>query len=355
MQMSAPIRWIAIILPITLATFTAHAQEQKEEVPKQLFKVKFPFTANEQYRISQGNCGRFSHNCDEFRYAWDFDMPEGTPVAAAAAGRVVDVKQDGKLGGGSRRFAAYTNYMLLDHGHGHFTRYMHLQFNGAKVKVGEVVKAGQIIALSGATGFATSAHLHFQACDFQGNSEPCAFLDFPMRGGVPQAGDNCSSGADTSAVDKFEGDSTLPDDVFAKNGISLNCTLPSHIYQEGELYQIKGMAPTEIGTKVLMFIMPTNSFETLEQFMGKIGEDGTFEFPVRLTLPRTNGKAASQAFRMTMVVADADGSYQSEVNTPLYITEHKEAAAAPTETAANVSALQPVATAPVQFFSTARP
>ena len=134
------------ILIVVLTSLTAIAQEQPPANEKHPFKVKLPFAAGEQYRVCQGNGGRFSHNCDEFRYAWDFDLPEGTPVAAAAAGRVVELKQDGKLGGGSRRFAAYTNFVLLDHGHGHFTRYMHLQFNGAKVKVGELVNAGQIIA-----------------------------------------------------------------------------------------------------------------------------------------------------------------------------------------------------------------
>ena len=87
MPMLAPVRRAPILLPLVLAlaTLTALAQEQKDEAEKHTFKVKLPFVAGEQYRVSQGNNGRFSHNCDEFRYAWDFDLPEGTPVAAAMA------------------------------------------------------------------------------------------------------------------------------------------------------------------------------------------------------------------------------------------------------------------------------
>jgi murein DD-endopeptidase MepM/ murein hydrolase activator NlpD len=342
---------LLILSLASVATLTVLAQEQpaaqNDQPDNRPFKVKLPFPAGEQYRVSQGNFGRFSHDCDEFQYAWDFDLPEGSAVAAAAAGRVVDVKQDGKIGGGSRRFASSTNYVLIDHGHGHFSRYMHLQFEGAKVKVGELVKAGQIIALSGATGFATSAHLHFQVCDFHGTSQPALFVDFPARGGAPRTGDNCRSGAATPAIDSFEGDSPLPVDAFARNGVKLSSTLPARIFEEGEAYRIKG-ASAERGAKVLLFVMPMNSFDEIERFSGALERDGSFDFSVNMKLPRPDGKLACQCFRMTLVVAGSDGSFQSGVNTPIFIAEH-------TDTAQAKVALPTGGAAPVQLYSPIHP
>ena len=334
----------------------ARTTEEQKVQPKPV-KMKLPFLAGEQYHVAQGNFGRFSHNSDEFLYAWDFDLPEGSSVASAAAGRVVEVKQDGKLGGGSRRFAAFTNYILIDHGHGHFTRYMHLQFNGAKVKVGELVKAGQIIALSGATGFATSAHLHFQLCDFRGCSQPSVFTDFPLHGGVPQTGDACRSGAGaaTPEVETFDGDSPLPEDAYARNGITLTSALPARIFQEGESYRIKG-STMESASKVILFVMPPASFEPVERFAGVVERDGSFDFSVRLKLPRPNGKVAGQSFRMTLVLADSDGSFQSEVNTPVYIAERTERAERSERAEpAKPPALPTVVAAPVQLYAPARP
>lgn len=80
----------------------------------------------------------------------DFAVDEGTPVAAAAAGRVA--------------FAGMLTTrglsVIIDHGLGVFTAYHHL--SSFSVAEGQAVTQGQIIAKSGMTGLATGPHLHWE-------------------------------------------------------------------------------------------------------------------------------------------------------------------------------------------------
>lgn len=83
----------------------------------------------------------------------DIGVPVGTPVKSIADGTVVAAN------GGMR---GYGNGVFIDHGMINGKRvvseYGHL--NSFEVKVGDKVKAGQIIAKSGNTGISTGPHLH---------------------------------------------------------------------------------------------------------------------------------------------------------------------------------------------------
>jgi murein DD-endopeptidase MepM/ murein hydrolase activator NlpD len=80
----------------------------------------------------------------------DIAVPYGTPVHAAAAGRVIYA---GWMGG-------YGNLVVLDNGNGISTAYGHN--TSVSVSVGQEVATGDVIASSGSTGHSTGPHVHFE-------------------------------------------------------------------------------------------------------------------------------------------------------------------------------------------------
>ena len=80
----------------------------------------------------------------------DFRAATGDPVRATANGKVAS---SGWAGG-------YGRMVEIDHGNGLSTRYGHL--SEIDVKVGDVVKIGQVIGLVGSTGRSTGPHLHYE-------------------------------------------------------------------------------------------------------------------------------------------------------------------------------------------------
>lgn len=96
----------------------------------------------------------------------DFRAPEGTPVFVMNDG-VVRV---------AKNFIVYGNAVIIDHGLGVQTLYMHL--SKLNVKEGDKVKAGQTIGLSGKTGYAESPHLHISVKIGKISIDPMTFLAF---------------------------------------------------------------------------------------------------------------------------------------------------------------------------------
>jgi peptidoglycan hydrolase-like protein with peptidoglycan-binding domain len=86
-----------------------------------------------------------------FHAGVDLIAPFGTPVTAAAAGRVTWA---GFLAGG------WGKLVIVAHGHGLKTLYAHL--TRIDVRAGEPVAVGSRLGLVGATGDATGPHLHFE-------------------------------------------------------------------------------------------------------------------------------------------------------------------------------------------------
>lgn len=124
------------------------------------YVYSLPYEPGTTHRITQGYNGKFSHQGSN-KYAIDWQMPQGTPVCAARGGLVVKVKDDSDLGGGNIKFDPFNNYVLIRHDDGTLGHYCHLKKGGVKVHPGQIVKTGDVIALSGSTGFSSGPHLHF--------------------------------------------------------------------------------------------------------------------------------------------------------------------------------------------------
>ncbi|SHI09770.1 M23 family metallopeptidase [Streptomyces sp. 3214.6] len=102
----------------------------------------------------------------------DFAVPSGTKVMAAHGGTVV------KAGGnGAGDGPAYGNAIVIKHANGVYSQYAHL--SQIDVKIGQIVKTGQKIALSGNTGNTSGPHLHFEirtTANYGSAIDPVAFL-----------------------------------------------------------------------------------------------------------------------------------------------------------------------------------
>ena len=104
----------------------------------------------------------------DMHHGVDLGVPVGTDVRAMAAGTVMVA--------GAK--SGYGLAVMIDHGGGWVTLYGHL--DRVDVSVGDRVRAGQHLGLSGNTGLSTAPHLHFEVRRFGRSRDPV-----PLLGGFP--------------------------------------------------------------------------------------------------------------------------------------------------------------------------
>ena len=151
----------------------AELQAQEEAAAEEARKAQ---EAAAQWSESQGyspsesvitGSGRFTHPCPGFNYissgfgyrdfdssfhkGTDFAAAEGTPIYAADAGTVVIAGYSSSAG----------NWVVISHGDGLVTKYMHMA-QLPFVVAGQSVPKGYNIGVVGTTGYSTGPHLHFQ-------------------------------------------------------------------------------------------------------------------------------------------------------------------------------------------------
>lgn len=117
-----------------------------------------PFQKGKSFKVYQGYNGTFSHQNEN---SLDFVMPEGTEITAARDGKVIEAVQTNNTGCPTIDCANLANYVSILHSDGSIAQYYHLKQNGIKVNIGDIIKKGDVIALSGNTGWTNGPHLHF--------------------------------------------------------------------------------------------------------------------------------------------------------------------------------------------------
>ena len=122
-----------------------------------------PWAVGETFIVSQGNCTNGSHSVKyKEQYGYDFSMAIGTHIHAARSGVVIELEES--FVDGTRRVGEH-NFIAIRHADNSVARYIHLTKDGALVELADTIQQGDLIALSGNTGYSTGPHLHFDVVD----------------------------------------------------------------------------------------------------------------------------------------------------------------------------------------------
>jgi len=164
-----------------VGNFSSHISWSKGSIDAKAdkhFIYALPF--HNSQRVSQGFNGRTSHKGNA-RYAVDFAMDIGTPIYAARAGKVVEVVQRHKKHGMSLAMRQYANYVIVEHEDKTLGRYFHLKQDSVKVKFGDSIKKGELLALSGNTGRTSGPHLHFVVTKAEAVGDNYRSMSVPIK------------------------------------------------------------------------------------------------------------------------------------------------------------------------------
>jgi murein DD-endopeptidase MepM/ murein hydrolase activator NlpD len=132
------------------------------------YVYSLPYEAGRSFLFVQGANSKIMSHKGELAY--DFKMKTGTKVCAAREGIVIDHRSDSREGGLKQENMSDGNYIVVQHPDGSRAIYWHLDYDAVIAKTGTTVKKGDVIGLSGNTGYSAFPHLHFQVYDPEGKN-----------------------------------------------------------------------------------------------------------------------------------------------------------------------------------------
>lgn len=127
------------------------------------YLYSLPFENHKKVFLIQGYDSKMSHKGE---LALDFKVKKKTKICAARDGVVVGARGDSDKGGLKPENMSDGNYVSIKHYDGSVAHYWHLLKNGALVNVGDTITKGQLIGLSGNTGYSAFPHLHFEVVGY---------------------------------------------------------------------------------------------------------------------------------------------------------------------------------------------
>lgn len=179
------VKKISIELSLLMVLFGACSDEQDScgDYPTQASsEYVLPWKTGVTFSVYTGNCDEtFNTHMGDRKYAYDFNMPVGTPITAARAGGVIVVVDE--FSDDDHTFS-HENIIFVKHEDDTFSLYFHIMQNGSIVAVGDKIKQGDVLGLSGTSGSIGPdlvPHLHFEVASQVGINSilsiPTSFLN----------------------------------------------------------------------------------------------------------------------------------------------------------------------------------
>jgi hypothetical protein len=142
----------------------------------QSYRLPWPRTST-MYLTQDCNDSCCGDHINWDKYAWDFATSPsvGFPVVAARGGTVTHLKMNSTSGCNSNACASQANLIVIDHGDGTQSTYLHLQGGtlATGVTCGARVVQGQRLATAGTTGWSYGVHLHFEVSRVHTGAPTC--------------------------------------------------------------------------------------------------------------------------------------------------------------------------------------
>ncbi len=173
-----------ILLTLAACTSNPYQNATPDEVAGYK-EAALPFTSGTKFYVSNS-----PYHLKNRHYSWEFDVPFGTSVHAIDAGKVISVWEPEGGGGCDQKLYLNKGHTVrVIHSDGSVAQYLHIT---AKVKKGEMVTKGQMLAVTANNGVVCRPNLHIMVyadekdAGFSGKTIPLRFNGIP--GGIALQG-----------------------------------------------------------------------------------------------------------------------------------------------------------------------